>query len=61
MGRTCRTSLGEESAESLIRISGLALFGQVSIGLVEGRQLARVDRMGYGARKSRGGLENMRT
>lgn len=27
------TSLGEESAESLIRISSLAFFGQVSIGL----------------------------
>jgi len=27
------TSLGEESAESLIRLSGLALFGEVSIRL----------------------------
>ena len=27
------TCLGEESAETLVRICGLALFGQVSIGL----------------------------
>jgi hypothetical protein len=29
-----RTSLGEEGAKALIRIRGLALFGQVAIGLV---------------------------
>jgi hypothetical protein len=27
------TRLREESAETLIRVSGLALFGQVSVGL----------------------------
>jgi len=35
------TSLGEESAESLIWIRGLALFGQVSIWLFERMPLAK--------------------
>lgn len=30
---TVRTSLGKEGAEAVVRISGLALFGQVAIGL----------------------------
>ena len=33
MKSTLRTSLGKEGAEALIRVGGLALVGQVSIGL----------------------------
>jgi hypothetical protein len=32
-GGVCRTSLREECAEALVRVSGLALLGEVAIGL----------------------------
>lgn len=44
-----RTSLGEESTEAVVRVSGLALIGQVAIGLQGDNALVTRYRQRFGA------------
>lgn len=47
-----RTSLREEGAEPLIRGGGLALFGEIAIGLENGGRVSRISK-GEGGSKGR--------